>query len=811
MLKAPQLASDVAPGPDQSLDTPPPRLHSSGFTAVNDEVNKLPPIRPQEPPRQWRLGRSSPGDTITVSTSIPSHGWRPDDRLASANADSPHQSDDPTSKRKRLESEGGQQQTSGAHGDRTSPSEKRHYSNMIDSAIDLTSPDTEAVRHQPEPVRTSPDLSPVSNGNRGTPPPEVSSKASAELAKSAMQWVKQTEPVPADRHETTSQHSPIDASGERDETPELVDGDALDDRPDTKKRKRNFTNRTKTGCHTCRGRKKKCDEAKPKCMACERGNFVCLGYGIKPPADAKRLSKTRQLHLQPSVKLMSETHGSVPPPEWPRENPYSHWGLQLAPEHPPEPRHMGHKEPPPEHGWSNKAPPPPPLHVPPAPVHASFYHDRPPQQTFNPLPPPPPPPTRPSYNPPHYPMQYASRLPPPPPPPPPQSEPWAQYPSMIPFSQLSRPMSSMVSVHSGSSGSGEAENHMIPPHHLIEKDKMLRGLPFAHYKDPQLLDERKWCTQALNQYNDAANPDKNYSLSSRAEFMQRVLNPRKRTQSSKEQENHWGPEGEVGALTIIEVPFKCDYGYHVHIGKESVISADCYFQDGGGIHIGDRVVIAPNVTLLTITASVDPKLRKGSEGLLKARTISVSDDVFIGAKAVVLPGVTIGKGAVVGANSVVTRVRLSISPLLSCFTFANWCHRASQRTLSLPATLPNTSAASRGMQISITIPSSSSRRRRPFARWRPTATRVGNRGVCIAPFNWRSRRDFWLTTFNCRSSAVVMNCDDDEGMLSLRAGFATQRICNHWPLLVVSFWYISIEDSMSIVVLRRRCVVLFPR
>ncbi|CAK7262985.1 hypothetical protein SEPCBS119000_000253 [Sporothrix epigloea] len=47
---------------------------------------------------------------------------------------------------------------------------------------------------------------------------------------------------------------------------------------DPKRRKRNFSNRTKTGCLTCRKRKKKCDETKPECSNCVRGGFLCAGY-----------------------------------------------------------------------------------------------------------------------------------------------------------------------------------------------------------------------------------------------------------------------------------------------------------------------------------------------------------------------------------------------------------------------------------------------------------------------------------------------------------------------------------------------------
>ncbi|KAI5783071.1 hypothetical protein FPQ18DRAFT_266934 [Pyronema domesticum] len=50
---------------------------------------------------------------------------------------------------------------------------------------------------------------------------------------------------------------------------------------DQKRRKRVFSNRTKTGCITCRRRKKKCDEGKPECSNCKRGGFVCEGYSGK--------------------------------------------------------------------------------------------------------------------------------------------------------------------------------------------------------------------------------------------------------------------------------------------------------------------------------------------------------------------------------------------------------------------------------------------------------------------------------------------------------------------------------------------------
>ena len=72
-----------------------------------------------------------------------------------------------------------------------------------------------------------------------------------------------------------------------------TDQHRMDQHPDQKKvgRKRQFANRTKTGCGTCRRRKKKCDEAKPKCNNCLRGNFECAGYANKIPWSKDGASK----------------------------------------------------------------------------------------------------------------------------------------------------------------------------------------------------------------------------------------------------------------------------------------------------------------------------------------------------------------------------------------------------------------------------------------------------------------------------------------------------------------------------------------
>ncbi|KAG1709247.1 hypothetical protein DVH05_019891 [Phytophthora capsici] len=80
---------------------------------------------------------------------------------------------------------------------------------------------------------------------------------------------------------------------------------------------------------------------------------------------------------------------------------------------------------------------------------------------------------------------------------------------------------------------------------------------------------------------------------------------------------------------------------------------DCVFLDGCPITIGDRVMLAPNVQLYTASHPLDPEER--SSGLEIGKPITIEDDVWIGGNTTVVPGVTIGRGAVIGAGSVVTK------------------------------------------------------------------------------------------------------------------------------------------------------------
>ncbi|TWF93327.1 hypothetical protein FHU35_15170 [Saccharopolyspora dendranthemae] len=110
--------------------------------------------------------------------------------------------------------------------------------------------------------------------------------------------------------------------------------------------------------------------------------------------------------------------------------------------------------------------------------------------------------------------------------------------------------------------------------------------------------------------------------------------------------------GPLPDSVTIYPPFFTECGLHTTFGENVFVNQGCTFMDKGGIRLGDGVMIAPKVNL--ITGGHPLRLAERREHLVFA-PITVEDDVWIGAAATILQGVTIGAGAVVAAGAVVTR------------------------------------------------------------------------------------------------------------------------------------------------------------
>ncbi len=110
----------------------------------------------------------------------------------------------------------------------------------------------------------------------------------------------------------------------------------------------------------------------------------------------------------------------------------------------------------------------------------------------------------------------------------------------------------------------------------------------------------------------------------------------------------WGQE-------LVEVrmfpPFYTAFGKMTKVGKGVFINFGCTFLDQGGITIEDGVFIAPDVKILTEGHPEEPTRRR----TLLTSPVHIGRNVWIGAGATILPGVTIGENAIIAAGAVVSR------------------------------------------------------------------------------------------------------------------------------------------------------------
>ena len=109
--------------------------------------------------------------------------------------------------------------------------------------------------------------------------------------------------------------------------------------------------------------------------------------------------------------------------------------------------------------------------------------------------------------------------------------------------------------------------------------------------------------------------------------------------------------GEVGEGVVVQQPFRCDYGFRIAIGASTFVNFDCVMLDGAPITIGRNCQFAPRVQVLTATHPLDPEPRRA--GWESVAPIAIADNVWLGAGAIVCPGVEIGADTVVGAGAVV--------------------------------------------------------------------------------------------------------------------------------------------------------------
>jgi maltose O-acetyltransferase len=112
--------------------------------------------------------------------------------------------------------------------------------------------------------------------------------------------------------------------------------------------------------------------------------------------------------------------------------------------------------------------------------------------------------------------------------------------------------------------------------------------------------------------------------------------------------------GYLGEGAVVNPGMRCDYGYNIELGPKAFLNYDCILLDCGKIRIGESTLVGPGAHFYAVRHPVLPYERCQPRNC-QAASITVGENCWIGGGAKIMPGVTIGDGAIVAANSVVTR------------------------------------------------------------------------------------------------------------------------------------------------------------
>ena len=164
---------------------------------------------------------------------------------------------------------------------------------------------------------------------------------------------------------------------------------------------------------------------------------------------------------------------------------------------------------------------------------------------------------------------------------------------------------------------------------MTEKQKMLMGIIY-NAEETSLIEERNRAKSLTKQYNESRQEDRDY----RKYLMGQIF-------------------GKLGQNVHLEAPFYLDYGYRTTIGDDFFSNFNLTILDGGGVEIGNRVFIGPNVGIYTVNDPTDARRRE--KGYEWALPVKIGNKVWIGGGVTILPGVTIGDNTVIAAGSVVTQ------------------------------------------------------------------------------------------------------------------------------------------------------------
>ena len=165
---------------------------------------------------------------------------------------------------------------------------------------------------------------------------------------------------------------------------------------------------------------------------------------------------------------------------------------------------------------------------------------------------------------------------------------------------------------------------------MTEKEKMCAQMLYDANYDQALLEERDKAKDLCHQYNQLRPSDR----AGQQEVLKKLL-------------------GKTGENFTLTAPFWCDYGYNIELGENFYANHNLVILDAAKVTFGDNVFIGPDCGFHTSGHPIDFERR--NQGLEYAYSITVGDNVWIGAGVHVMPGVTIGSNVVIGGGSVVVK------------------------------------------------------------------------------------------------------------------------------------------------------------
>lgn len=111
--------------------------------------------------------------------------------------------------------------------------------------------------------------------------------------------------------------------------------------------------------------------------------------------------------------------------------------------------------------------------------------------------------------------------------------------------------------------------------------------------------------------------------------------------------------GSTGKRVSVQANFNCDYGKNIHVGEDFLSNYNLTILDIAPVNMGHNVMIGPNVDIYTVNHPMTAEGRRMY--LAKASPVSIGNDVWIGGKVSIMPGVTIDNNVIIAAGAVVTK------------------------------------------------------------------------------------------------------------------------------------------------------------